>query len=37
MLGPMAKYRRHPMLWVSTRIIVVLLLAYVIYVMLQQR
>jgi hypothetical protein len=37
MLDLMAKYRRHPILFVSSRIIVLLFMMYVVYAMLQQR
>jgi hypothetical protein len=38
MLGTlMSKYRRHPILFVSSRIIALLFMAYVVYAMLQQR
>jgi hypothetical protein len=36
MLDIMAKYRRHPILFVSSRIIVTLFMAYMLYAMLQQ-
>jgi len=37
MLELMSKYRRHPILWLGSRIIVLLFMAYVVYAMLQQR
>jgi len=37
MLDLRAKYRRHPILFVGSRIIVLLFMAYVLYAMLQQR